>query len=333
MKLFEHDISERSLENILDVVRSKEIGFGSNVSKFEEVFSSFSGKKHNVATNSASAAAFMLFHYLKESFGPCDVYTTTLGFTSPAWAAQHIGHNVIYIDITKDLQFDCHDYYLKRGMTNSVNKAVVMPVLYGGIDNISNWRLIGDEIVVVDSAHCVTPTIKADYSFFSFHPLKPICSSDGGMLSTNIEEAAEYFRKFRNFGRVAVGNTYEIQQSGFKFYMNNLNATIAIESAKEYDKKLDIRRENYEYISSKVEDIIPHTSKSSFYMGSALRDDADEIMKEMNMPRLYPLLHKQPVVSNKRILIHAERIHPKIVNFPIHHNLTNEELEFIISLL
>jgi hypothetical protein len=45
-----------------------------------------------------------------------------------------------------------------------------MPILYGVLSNIDDWDLEGDEIVVVDSAHCVTPTIKCNFSFFSFHP-------------------------------------------------------------------------------------------------------------------------------------------------------------------
>jgi perosamine synthetase len=334
VKLFEPTIDEKSLENILNVLKNGDLGFGSNVPKFEEEFSSYSGKQYNVATNSASAAAFMIFYYLKEAFGTCDIYTTTLGFVSPVWAAKHLGHNVNFVDITKDLQFDCSDYFLKRGNSNSVNQAVVMPVLYGGVDTIKDWKVFGDEVVVVDSAHSVTPTIKADYCFFSFHPLKPVCSSDGGMISTDIENAAEYFRTFRNFGRTREGSTYSLSQPGFKFYMNNLNASIALESIKKYPEQREKRKENYEYIRDRVsEALVPHTSNSSYYIGSALRDDAEEMMKKLETSRLYPLLHKSHSVGSKGILISAERIHPKIMNFPIHHNLTKEQIEFIISIL
>tara|TARA_Y100000592_G_scaffold42663_1_gene67804 strand:- start:2905 stop:3909 length:1005 start_codon:yes stop_codon:yes gene_type:complete len=334
VKLFEPIIDNVSLENILKVVKDGNLGFGDNVPKFEEEFSHYSRKKYNVATNSASAAAFMIFYYLKEVYGVCDVYTTTLGFISPAWAAKHLGHNVHFVDITKNLQFDCGDYFLKRGGSTSVNQAVIMPVLYGGIDTIDNWKTFGDEIIVADSAHAVTPTLKTHYCFYSFHPLKPICSSDGGMISTNVEEAADYFRKFRNFGRVKEGNTYSLSQPGFKFYMNNLNASIALESIKRYPEQKQQRKENYEYIKERVSDeVVPHTLNSSYYIGSALREDAELIMDSMGISRLYPLLHKSNSVGNSGILINSERIHPKIVNFPIHHNLTKEQIEYIITLL
>ena len=41
-----------------------------------------------------------------------------------------------------------------------------MPILYGGVSDINDWNIRGDEIVIIDSAHCVTPTIKCDFSFF-----------------------------------------------------------------------------------------------------------------------------------------------------------------------
>ena len=58
---------------------------------------------------------------------------------------------------------------------------------------------MGDEIVVIDSAHCATPNINSDYTFFSFHPYKPICSSDGGMISTDDLESKNYFKNYRKF--------------------------------------------------------------------------------------------------------------------------------------
>jgi len=334
MKLFEPRLEEENIKNILEVLESGNLGFGNKVPEFEDKFASLSGKKYNVATNSASAAAFMIFYYLKEIYGVCDIYTTTLGFISPAWAAKHLGHNIHYVDINNELQFDCKDYFLKRKNNISENKKVLMPVLYGGVDTINGWSTVGDEIVVVDSAHCVTPKIDAEYYFFSFHPLKPICSSDGGMISTANDYAAEYFKTFRNFGRVSSDRTYILMRNGFKFYMNNLNAAIALESIKKYSEQREQRKENYEYIKNKISGtLVEQTPNSSYYIGSALRDNADEIMEKLEVSRLYPLLHKSVAVGNKGILINAERIHSKIVNFPIHHNLTKGQIEYIISLL
>ena len=310
MKVFESKFTKEELNPINEVIKIGQLGFGPNVLEFEKQFQPFSNKKYNVATNSASAAAFIIFAYLKEKYGVCDVYTPSLGFTSPAWAAQHFGHNIIWVDINDNLLFDCKDYLNKR---REENQPVVMPILYGGVSNIDGWSLKGDEIVVVDSAHCVTPTIECDFSFFSFHPYKPICSSDGGMISTDDLESTEYFQNYRNFGRQNVKDSYDITQEGFKFYMNNLNATIALVSIKKYKKDLKIRKDNY----SKLDNVLSHDINSSYYFATKLTNNANQFNKIHQLARHYPLLHKTKYFNSKVRLFNTELLHNKIINLPL----------------
>lgn len=310
MKILETKFTREELEFLDPILQKGELGFGSNVSLFETQFQSFSGKTHNIATNSASAAAFMIFAYLKEKYGICDVYTPSLAFTSPAWAAKHFGHNIIWVDIDDNLLFDCNDYLNIRTRTN---QAVVMPILYGGVSNIDNWNLVGDEIVVVDSAHCVTPTIQSDFTFFSFHPYKPICSSDGGMISTDNQEAAKWFGNYRNFGRQNVRDSYDITQNGFKFYMNNLNASIALISLGKYQSDLKTRKENY----SKLKNVLPHDNSSSYYMATRIDKNANQFNQDNNLTRHYPLLHKTKYFNSDIKLPNTELLHPQIINLPL----------------
>ncbi len=317
MKILETKFTREELEFLDPILQRGELGFGSNVSLFETQFQSFSGKTYNIATNSASAAAFMIFAYLKEEYGVCDVYTPSLAFTSPAWAAKHFGHNLIWVDIDDNLLFDSKDYIKRRTDDyynwTSTNKIVVMPILYGGVSNIDNWELIGDEIVVVDSAHCATPTLKSDFTFFSFHPYKPVCSSDGGMISTDNQKAAEWFGSYRNFGRQNIGDSYDITQNGFKFYMNNLNASIALISLGKYFSDLETRKENY----SKLDNVLPHDKKSSYYMATRIDENANQFNQDHNLARHYPLLHKTRYFNSNIKLPNTELLHSQIINLPL----------------
>jgi perosamine synthetase len=314
MQTFKTKFTKEDLYPVQSILQEGQLGFGPNVLEFEKQFGLFSKKLFNVATNSASAAAFMIFAYLKEKYGVCDVYTTSLAFTSPAWAAKHFGHNIIWIDVDDNLLFDCNDYLQKRIYED--RKAVIMPILYGGISNIDNWKIKGDELIVVDSAHCVTPTINYDFAFFSFHPYKPICSSDGGMISTNYKEASNYFQSYRNFGRHNIDDTYDINQEGFKFYMNNLNATIALVSVKKYFENLELRQKNFILLKGQF-DMLSHDDSSSFYFGTLLTNDASKINKRYNLARHYPLLHKTSYFDNNVTLKNTEKLHNKIVNLPL----------------
>jgi len=316
MKLFKTTIKKQDLEPIQNVLSAGQLGFGPNVHRFEQEFFSFSRKKHNVAVNSASAAAFMIFSFLREKHGVCDVYTTSLGFTSPAWSAKHFGHNLIFVDVQNDLQFDSNHYRAIRNSGDSKRKQVVMPVLYGGVGSVNNFNLIGDEIIVIDSAHCVTPNLESDYVFFSFHPYKPICSSDGGMISTDDEEARNYFTSYRNFGRINSKHSYNIKSNGFKFYMNNLNATIALTQIKRYEENLNTRKHNYKNLSDRFS-LLPHDENSSYYFATTLVENADEVIEETGLTRNYPMLHKMDYYKTDARLPNIERLHGKILNLPL----------------
>ena len=114
MKVFESNFTEQELSPLINIIKKGEIGFGSNVKILEQKFEEFSKCTYNIATNSASASAFMIFSYLKEKYGECDVYTPSIAFASPAWSAKHFGHNLIFIDVNDELLFDCEDYRNKR---------------------------------------------------------------------------------------------------------------------------------------------------------------------------------------------------------------------------
>jgi dTDP-4-amino-4,6-dideoxygalactose transaminase len=336
MKIIKHQFTGQDLQPLEEVLRDGNLGFGEWVTHFEGDFKSFSAKQHNIATNSASAAAFMIFAYLKQKYGKCDVFTPSLGFSSPAWAAKHFGHNITWVDINDNLLFDINDYYEKRRIrcerySDGGITPVLMPILYGGVSDIPGFNNIEggyNEVIVVDSAHCVTPKIKCDFSFFSFHPLKPICSSDGGMLSTDDQEADSWFRRYRNFGRENTEGAYDITQDGFKFYMNNLNALLALISSGKYYRNLSIRRENY----TKMENVLEHDDNSSYYMATRIDPAADAFNLKHNLARHYPMLHKTKYFksnSSRRAGSHwnylskTELLHPQIINLPLHENLCN----------
>jgi perosamine synthetase len=321
MDLFKTSILKSDLDPILETLLSGQLGFGKNVGVFEERFESFSNKLFNIATNSASASAYMIFDYLYELHGSCDVFTTSLGFTSPAYAASSCNHNIIFVDVNDQLQFDVNDFINKKSLKK--NKfSILMPVLYGGVSNINGFDELyfskdKEDIFVVDSAHCVTPTIMCDFIFFSFHPYKPICTSDGGMISTNDSDANKYMRSYRNFGRINTGESYNIIQKGFKFYMNNLNATIGLTQIDRYKENLSVRKDNYNKLNKKY-NLLAHDKDSSFYFATTLTDEANKIIKETGLSRHYPMLHRTKFYENGQELPKLESLHAKILNLPLY---------------
>ena len=138
MNSFEPTLTEKDADKIYQLILSGDIGFGSNVKEFEDRFAQHSRKKYNIGLNSASSAAYCLFAYLRGKYGRCEVYTPSIGFASPAWAAMKNGHKVHFIDVDKNLLvdfaslWDLRKYHLERQVNVDFNKSVFMPILYGG---------------------------------------------------------------------------------------------------------------------------------------------------------------------------------------------------------
>ena len=343
MKPFEPTITKQDIQKVTELLKSGNIGFGNNVKLFEDKFSKYSEKKYNIGLNSASAAAYCLYAYLYEKYGRCEIYTPSLGFTSVSWAAEKNGHDIIFVDVDDNLLFDFDSYWNQRKDTS--NKKVLMPVLYGGVSNIPDFNeQVTDEIVVVDSAHCIQPTIKSDYIFFSFHPIKPLTMSCGGLLGTDDEEANEYICSYRNFGRENVGDTYDIVNPGFNFYMNNLNATLGLSQLDTCFENIKKRKYNLEYLQKSITlDIgyfTEHDEKSSYYLGTLILNKKDS--KRLRSKLVdggcassfhYPYLHQTQYYNYNTPLMNLDDLDDRIINLPIHQNLSAIDVSKIVGII
>lgn len=341
---FEPDIDEKDIRAATTTIKSKILAFGSNVEKFEKKYSKFSNKKYNIGFNSASSAAYLLFQYLYEKYGACDIFTPSIGFVSPVFAAIKNGHNVEYVDVDKDALFCSKD--LASKMSSSNRQKVVMPVLYGGVSKIPGLTKAiqgTDSILVLDSAHCISPSIDYDYAFYSFHPVKPICMSNGGLLSTNSKAASNYMYSGRNFGRKVIGDTYDLVQQGFNFYMNNLNAALGLSQIEKCITNVDKRRKNLEFLRNNMPKdlgyITKHDKQSSYYLSTLILKDGDSsaiLRKYLRAKGIgsgfhYPLLHKTEHYRKISKLPVTDSMQDRLINLPIHQNLSEKEMEIIID--
>ena len=344
IKCFDSNITEEDKQSLLTTLQSRVLAFGRNVSEFEHRYASFSKKKYNIGFNSSSSAAYLLYQYIYEKTGKCRVYTTSLGFVSPVYAAIKNGHDVVYVDVDNRLLMSTEK--LKEAFVNDGTPSIVMPVLYGGVSRIYGMREFCKEnncTLVLDSAHCISPTMEYDYAFYSFHPVKPICMSNGGLLATNDDKASSYMFSGRNFGRQINGDTYDLVQAGFNFYMNNLNASLGLSQLSRCLDNVQKRKHNFNFVKNNIPKKLgyftEHDEGSSYYLSSLVLNNeySSAIMRQrlkengVQSSFHYPYLHKTKFYKQDVNLKKLDSLSDKIINLPIHQELLPGDLEKIVN--
>ncbi len=325
---------------------------GPLVKEFENRFKTISMKKFNIGFNSASSAAFAVFAYLERKHGPCQIYAPSLSFSSPIWAARSCGHRISFVDISLE-SFSISEEFVSRAIDKhppNGQKTVIFPLLYGGISSIDLGNLAEKAITVVDSCHTVNPRMDSDYIFFSFHPVKPISMGNGGMVSTDDADAADFFSKFRNFGRTPRGESYDVTQTGFNYYMNDLNAAVGLGQMEVFKENLQRRKATTEFYNSKINrdkyQLVNHVDsrgESSYYLYTLILKSMkriDELIAYLRRNSIealihYPLIHKLTYFRSESqvYLENSEKVDGRFINIPCHAAMTLEDAGRVVDAL
>ncbi len=189
-------VDESDIRAVVDVLRGDWLTQGPTIERFEQALAEYVGAKHAVAFSSGTAALHGAAW--ASGLGPGDIaYTSPLTFMATPNAARYVGATPALIDISPET------WNLELSELPGDGSAV-FPVHYAGLPvklAEPGW-LKRPRVVIEDAAHALgakTPEgpvgncVNSDMTCFSFHPVKPITTGEGGMVTTNNEELAERF--------------------------------------------------------------------------------------------------------------------------------------------
>ncbi len=245
--LFYPHIPKNSANSIKRLLKTRWIGQGPLVDKFENVFSQkFGGKLETVAVGSGTDAlhlSYLLAGIKKNDEIICPVFTCT---------ATNIP--LLYIDAKiKFADVNLHDLNINidhvEKLITKKTKAIVF-VNYGGLlcdlDRLNKLAKKHKLILIQDAAQSLGAKYKnkdiakyADFTIFSFQAIKHITSGDGGALSVKNKKLAQKGRVIRWFGidrPKKQGGTWEndIVDIGYKYQMTDIGAALLLDAIKEF---------------------------------------------------------------------------------------------------
>jgi len=221
---------------------------GEEVTRFEHAFASYCEVKHCVALNSGTSALHLAL--LSAGIGPGDeVITTANTFIATAEAISYTGATPVFIDIdpaTANL-----DPALIEPAITKRTKAIIPVHLYGRPANLDLTLKLAKHhhlIVIEDAcqAHGARYRVKRVGGFghaaaFSFYPGKNLGAyGEGGALTTNEDEVAQYAREMRSHGE---SKRYFHDRIGYNYRMDGFQGAVLNIKLKHLDRWNSKRQE------------------------------------------------------------------------------------------
>lgn len=245
--LLQPSCSHAELDAVRRVMLSGWWGNGPLCAEFEGELARRTGYAEVVTVNSATAALHLAL--LACGVGPGDqVIVPALTFVSTALAVSYTGATPVFADVDADtLAIDAESV---AQVVTSRTKAII-PVDYAGLPAHGPWANWGLPIIE-DAAHAPLMQHYGDFVVYSFHPVKPLATGDGGAVLLNDASTASRLRALRWCGidrdtwartQGRYGWDYAIDEIGYKYHWNDIQAAIGLEQLKRFRILLDRRRE------------------------------------------------------------------------------------------
>ena len=277
--LFKVFMDKSAIEESNKVLSSGYVTQGPIVENFENKLKSFFNEDLVTTTNSATSALHLVMHMLKTNgLGPekikvtgneDHILTTPLTCTATNWPILLNNINLRWVDVDEsNCNMDLDDLEEKL---NENTKAVLL-VHWGGFPiDLNKLKKIQDDfnnkygfkfVIIEDCAHAFGSKFNdkligsfSNISTFSFQAIKHLTAVDGGCVIFNDQDDFERSKLLRWYGidrnenRKDFRCEADISEIGFKFHMNDVNASIGLAN-----------------LEPVVNDLLPiHISNGNFY--------------------------------------------------------------------
>lgn len=239
---------------------------GTNVNEFEKELSVKVGTKCAAALSSGTAAIHLALKAVGVGEGDI-VFCPSLTFSATANPIVYQNATPVFIDSDEDT-WNMSPVALEKAFQKYEErvKAVLVVHLYGLSADLDKIVEICDKYnvpLIEDSAESLGTLYKGKYTgtfgkygIFSFNGNKIITTSSGGMLVANDSEfAEERIAKVKFWATQSrdVARWYQHSELGYNYRMSNVVAGIGRGQLKVLDKRVEKKREIFEFYKSELE--------------------------------------------------------------------------------
>ena len=372
------EILQEDINSVIDVLKSPFITQGPKVSEFEEKIAKYVYAKYAVSTNSATSALHIACLSLGLKKGDF-LWTSPISFVASSNCGIYCGAKIDFIDIdpkTYNIDINYLESKLKKTKKSKLPK-IIIAVHFAGqscdMEALHKLSLRYGFKIIEDASHALGGEYKgnkiggcrySDISIFSFHPVKPITTSEGGIATTNNQALAKKMKILRSHGITKDIEDfddpkkdspwyYEQQILGFNYRLNDISATLGISQLNRLDSYTKKRNKIAEKYNKHLEHLelktpfIESYNYSAYHLYPILLTKNSGISRKKLVEKFldskigvqihYIPIHLQPFYARfgfkKGDFKEAEQYYKNTISLPIFPNLSDDEQDKVIKVL
>lgn len=344
-------IDDDDVAAVVEALTSDYLTTGPRVEAFEESVAEYVGAKHAIAFSNATAGLHGCCAAAR--LGPGDlVATSSLTFVASANCARYVGANVTLVDIDPGtLNADLS--------TVPAGVDALVAVHYAGLPVDLTRLSHRPRIVIEDAAQALgahTPDgpvgncARSDMTCFSFHPVKPVTTGEGGVVTTNDDELAARLRRFRSHGirpdPSKGGWYYEVTEEGFNYRLTDVQAALGLSQMNKLDRFIARRNE----LAARYDDLLsdlplepapraPDGFVHGYHLYTIRVDQRRAVYERLCERGVYTQVHYVPVHHHPRftdidaLLPETDRAYERLLTLPLFPRLTDADQDKVVARL
>jgi UDP-4-amino-4,6-dideoxy-N-acetyl-beta-L-altrosamine transaminase len=363
-------IDEDDIEAVTAVLRSDWLTQGPAIDAFELALRDYCNAPHAVAVSSGTAGLHLACMALGIGAGDL-VWTSPMSFVASANCARYMGAEVDFVDVDPEsgnMSVVALADKLEAASRSGRMPRLVIPVHFAGraCDMASLYALKTRYgfMVMEDCAHAlgarytdgkpVGSNALSDAAVFSFHPVKPITTGEGGAVVTHNPALAAQVKTLRSHGITRDSSQmqqknnpawyYEQQQLGFNYRITDIQAALGASQMHKLERFMSARRilaQGYETLLQELPLRLPPADAHSGWhlyvvqMDRKLRDSVFQAMREKNIGVNvhYPPIHLHPYYRQLGFgpgqFPNAEAFFAGALSLPLHPGLSETEQDYV----
>lgn len=348
-------IDDDDIKALVNALKGDYITQGAIVDEFEKEIAKYLGVKFVVVFNSATSALNIAYKILplKNTYA----ITTPLTFCATSNMMLENGINPIFCDCDDNGNISAES--IRANIRENVR--AIVSVDFGGnsveVDEILDICKEYNLYFVSDSSHSFGGEYKdkkigqfADMTIFSFHPLKPITTIEGGAIATNNEEFYRQATLFRSHSIIKkrLWNS-ELDSIGYNFRLSDVACALGLSQLKKLDFFIDKRHKIASFYNDCFKDNaqirtfkIPDYIKSTYHLYPILLNQNLWCSKEEIFSSLLDLgigvqVHYKPIYQynlykkSHPILQSVEDFYKAEISIPCHQKMSLEDAKYVAN--